>query len=163
VDATGLKSSARELAAFGQVYLDGGRWQNQQIVPEACVNESTRALITVPDTPPDQELGYGYQWVGKQTPRHPGYAAVGFGGQRIFVVPDLDMVAVDTQDSAPSGTRPIEIVDDMYSIVYVPHDRPMTQDEINTYFVSNTAFDTTRSNNIVTGGTVPDVTAGATK
>lgn len=46
---------------------------------------------------------------------------------------------------------------------YVPHDRPMTQDEINTYCVSNTAANTTRHNDIVTGGTVPDVTVGATK
>jgi len=44
---------------------------------------------------------------------------------------------------------------------YVPHDRPMTQDEINSYCVMNNAASTTRHNNIVTGGTVPDVTAGA--
>jgi len=44
---------------------------------------------------------------------------------------------------------------------YVPHDRPMTQDEINSYCVMNNAASTTRDNNIVTGGTVPDVTAGA--
>jgi hypothetical protein len=46
---------------------------------------------------------------------------------------------------------------------YVPHARAMTQDEINTYCVSNSAASATAHNSIVTGGTVPDVTAGAVK
>jgi len=45
---------------------------------------------------------------------------------------------------------------------YVPHARAMTQDEINTYCVSNSASSTAH-NNVVTGGTVPDVTVGAIK
>lgn len=44
---------------------------------------------------------------------------------------------------------------------YVPHDRPMTPDEINTYCSVGSAATTTRHDSIVTGGTVPDVTAGA--
>lgn len=46
---------------------------------------------------------------------------------------------------------------------YVPHDRDMTQDEINTYCGSSPVASTTRVNDVVTGGTVPDVTVGATK
>ena len=44
---------------------------------------------------------------------------------------------------------------------YVPHSRAMTQDEIATYCQMNNAANTTRHDSIVTGGTVPDVTAGA--
>lgn len=114
---SGLKLSARELAVFGQLYLDGGRWKDQQIVPQAWVTESTRAQVPVPDTTSGLDLGYGYQWWVNQSPPHPGYAAVGFGGQRIFVIPDLDLVAVVTQDQAPTGYQADRIADDLLSTI----------------------------------------------
>lgn len=113
----GLKLSARELAAFGQLYLDGGRWQDRQIVPEAWVRESTSAVVPVPDDRSGQQLGYGYQWWVMERSPHPGYAAAGFGGQRIFVIPDLDVVVVVTQDQAPDWYEADRIADDLYRTI----------------------------------------------
>jgi CubicO group peptidase (beta-lactamase class C family) len=77
-----------DMAKIGWLYLNKGRWGDRQIVPEEWVTDSTRKHI-------DATLfdGYGYQWwvtPGKY------YAAVGYNGQFIFVVPDKKMVAVFT-------------------------------------------------------------------
>ena len=112
-----LKLSARELARFGQLYLDGGRWKDQQVVPQAWVTESTRAHVPIPDTTSGPQLGYGYQWWVNQSSPHPGYAAIGFGGQRIFVIPDLDLVAVVTQDQAPTGYKADSIADELFNTI----------------------------------------------
>lgn len=100
--ATGLAMSRRDMARFGVLYLNGGRWQGKQIVPEEWVAESTSV----------QALGkgdlssyaYGYQWWRLQD-RHPtvgmlalndAYFAHGLGDQIIFIVPHLKMVVVST-------------------------------------------------------------------
>jgi len=113
----GLKLTARELAEFGQVYLAVGRWHDQQIVPQAWITESTRAVVPVPGLASDQGWGYGYQWWAKNTSPHPGYAAAGLGGQRILIIPDLDMVVIITQDLAPEGYQEDRIVDDLYAAI----------------------------------------------
>jgi CubicO group peptidase (beta-lactamase class C family) len=44
--------------------------------------------------------GYGYQWWVTSEHGHPSFVAVGFGGQFIQVIPDLDLVVVITSDAA---------------------------------------------------------------
>lgn len=54
----GLNSTTRDNARFGQMFADGGRWNGQQIVPEAWIDASTTASAkTAPGA-----IGYGYQW-----------------------------------------------------------------------------------------------------
>jgi CubicO group peptidase (beta-lactamase class C family) len=77
----GLRLTPQEMAKFGYLYLQGGVWEGQQIVPAAWVEASV--------TPPQ----YGYQWWRLA---NGGYAALGYGGQRIAVVPHLDLVVVIT-------------------------------------------------------------------
>ena len=79
-----------DMARFGWLYLNKGRWGNQQIVPSAWVKASTRGHI--PATIFDH---YGYQWWVDSAGY---YMAVGYKGQRIFVVPEMNMVAVFTGD-----------------------------------------------------------------
>ena len=79
-----------DMARFGWLYLNKGRWGDQQIVPSAWVEASTRGHI--PATIFDH---YGYQWWVDSAGY---YMAVGFKGQRIFVVPDKNIVAVFTGD-----------------------------------------------------------------
>jgi len=79
-----------DMAKIGWLYLNNGRWGDQQLVPEKWVADSTRKHISA--TLFD---GYGYQWwvtPGKY------YAAVGYNGQFIFVVPAKNMVVVFTSD-----------------------------------------------------------------
>jgi len=79
-----------DMARFGWLYLNKGRWGNQRILPSAWVETSTRGHI--PATIFDH---YGYQWWVDSAGY---YMAVGYKGQRIFVVPEKNMVAVFTGD-----------------------------------------------------------------
>ena len=90
----GLHMTPRDMAKFGYLYLQGGVWQGQQVVPAEWVEASV------------EPAQYGYQWWKLSGG---GYAALGYGGQRIVVVPDLDMVVVVTGDF--SGTMSRYLVD----------------------------------------------------
>jgi len=91
----GLYLRPRDLAKFGQMYLDGGKWKGKQIVPEDWVVESLAPRI---DAWWDGQ--YGYQWwlfdsqVGDQIISW--FAARGYGDQLIAVFPSLDLVVVFT-------------------------------------------------------------------
>jgi CubicO group peptidase (beta-lactamase class C family) len=95
---SGLKLPSRDLAKFGYLYLNGGRWDTTQVIPAGYVAASTRPR----STPPPDSIGgesYGYQWWVTNQARHPSFRAVGYGGQLIEVVPDLDLVVVITSDA----------------------------------------------------------------
>ena len=79
----------RDMAKIGWLFLNRGRWDGRQIVPAAWVDAATRV-----QTDATWFDGYGYQWWVDED----YYAAVGFGGQFIFVVPDKRLVAVFTSD-----------------------------------------------------------------
>jgi CubicO group peptidase (beta-lactamase class C family) len=85
-----LKLTARDMAALGQLYLDGGRWQDTQVVPTAWVDAATTDQVQSDSA----TEGYGYQWWVETAGGHAAYAAAGYGGQLIEVVPDLRLVAV---------------------------------------------------------------------
>jgi CubicO group peptidase (beta-lactamase class C family) len=86
----GLYLTPRDMARFGTLYLQGGVWEGQQVVPATWVEASVT---------PSQ---YGYQWWRLS---NGGYAALGYGGQRIAVVPDLELVVVITGDFAGATSR----------------------------------------------------------
>jgi CubicO group peptidase (beta-lactamase class C family) len=79
---------AHDMAKIGWLYLNKGRWGEKQVVPSAWVEDSTRGHITA--TLFDH---YGYQWWVDSAGY---YMAVGLRGQRIFVVPQKNLVAVFT-------------------------------------------------------------------
>jgi CubicO group peptidase (beta-lactamase class C family) len=85
-----LKLTANDMAAFGRLYLDDGRWNGQQVVPMAWVDAATTEQVQVDNA----TEGYGYQWWVTTAGGHAAYAAEGYGGQLIEVVPDLRLVAV---------------------------------------------------------------------
>jgi CubicO group peptidase (beta-lactamase class C family) len=81
----------RDIAKLGQLVLQRGEWHGVQVVPAAWIETSTSAQITA-NTP----FRYGYQfWIYKQGAVDV-VAALGQGGQRLFVVPALDLVVVTT-------------------------------------------------------------------
>ena len=83
-----LKS--HDMAKIGLLCLKQGQWQDRQIVSKEWMEISTRKHI---DTDMPSGAGYGYQWwVGTDGT----YAAVGGQGQRIFVIPSKNLIAVFT-------------------------------------------------------------------
>ena len=98
--AHGFKLSARDLARFGQLFLQEGVWQDQRILSKSWIEESVTLYSNVGDN-----WGYGYMWWVYQPgffPDHPelnAFAAQGTGGQVIFVIPKLDLVVVNRGDT----------------------------------------------------------------
>jgi len=91
----GLRMRPRDLAKIGRVVLAHGQWQGRQVVPSEWVTDSLRPHIVASDG-----LYYGYQWwtgaVDWQGKKLAWSAGFGNGGQRLFVVPDLDLTVVTT-------------------------------------------------------------------
>ena len=85
-------STSRDFARFGQLYLQDGRWGDDQVVPEDWVEES----LVPSDASEQAGEPYGYQWwLGEPDGIDEDvFAAVGHDGQWIYVIPDLDMVVV---------------------------------------------------------------------
>ncbi len=98
---SGLVLRPRDLLAFGQMYLNGGTWNGRRIVPAAWVRTSTHAHV---DVPPDQGItdAYGYDWWVDR--RLHVFAAHGYLGQALVVVPRLDEVVLLTSSGEGGGT-----------------------------------------------------------
>jgi CubicO group peptidase (beta-lactamase class C family) len=79
-----------DMAKFGLLYLNHGKWGETQLVPASWVRESSSANVTV-----RPGVGYGYSW-WINTARPPIFEAVGRGGQRISILPNENMVVVFT-------------------------------------------------------------------
>jgi CubicO group peptidase (beta-lactamase class C family) len=89
----GLSVTVEDLAKLGYLYLHHGQWGDQQIVPTAYVQASTTAW-SAGGFPEDNK--YGYQWWVTQEAGYPAFFAAGYGGQYLYVVPDLDTIVVTT-------------------------------------------------------------------
>ena len=86
----GLYLTARDMAKFGFLYLNKGRWDNDQLISENWVETSTKDH----ETNIYGRYSYGYQWYITYVGGHPAFLASGFGGQIIGIVPSLDLVVV---------------------------------------------------------------------
>jgi CubicO group peptidase (beta-lactamase class C family) len=92
----GFRISARDLARFGQLFLQEGVWDSGQIIPAGWVEESTRAYSKTEQS--GTSSGYGYMWwvaVEDLGPIKTGtYCASGYGGHTLEVLPHLHTVIV---------------------------------------------------------------------
>src|SRR5271169_6999313 len=124
IAASGLRMTPRDLARIGLLMLKSGMWSDRQIVPAQWIERSTSPMVDV-----DEIRQYGYQWyLGKFAftvstgPRWDRsrlerfWSAIGNGGQRLFVLPGLDLVVAitagnyDTPDQWVPPTRVIRDV-----------------------------------------------------
>jgi CubicO group peptidase (beta-lactamase class C family) len=97
VDAAGgLYLRPRDMAKFGQLYLNGGTWKGIPVMSSEWVAESTKKRIWAGD----RTRSYGFQWWIEEHPWQgkvvTSFAARGWGGQRIYVFPELQLVVVFT-------------------------------------------------------------------
>lgn len=94
IAASGLRLRPRDLLKFGQLYLDQGKWHGAQIISKSWINASLSPHIGV-----ESDLKYGYQWWLRTDSKAANgslvwAAAFGNGGQRIWLVPSANLVAV---------------------------------------------------------------------
>lgn len=91
----GIYATPREMAKIGLLFMNGGRYNDQQIIDESWIKASTSNQIgdEFANYGAQQGIKYGYQW---WVPSEGSFMAVGWGGQTIFVMPELDVIVVKT-------------------------------------------------------------------
>ncbi len=97
----GLYLRPTDMARFGQMFLDDGRWNGTQVISKQWVKASFEQHVDLAGKSHQHVIGYGYWWwifepateIGATLPF---YAAYGANGQFIFVVPEFDLVVVVT-------------------------------------------------------------------
>jgi CubicO group peptidase (beta-lactamase class C family) len=99
----GLSVRTEDIAKFGQLYLQKGKWQGKQLVPESWIDAATARQTSNGSNPnSDWDQGYGYQF---WRCRHGAYRGDGAFGQYCVVLPEQDAVIAIT-----SGLRDMQQV-----------------------------------------------------
>lgn len=104
-----FRVSALDLARFGQLYLNGGIWNGNRLIPEAWIRESLLKHSHVEpgvhglvESKSEDTPGYGYLWwietayygTGKRSELANSYSAEGMGGHLVLVAPEVNIVIV---------------------------------------------------------------------
>lgn len=123
--AAGLRLRPRDAAKIGQLLLNKGAWGGKQIVSARWIEQSV--------TPRFQAIGYfgglfyyGQQWwMGRTLSGDKDVkwiAAIGLGGQRLFIIPELDLVVMTTSGLYGSGRQGQAALDILANVI-IPYVR----------------------------------------
>jgi CubicO group peptidase (beta-lactamase class C family) len=108
--AYSFRMSARDLARFGVLYQQGGRWRGARIIPSQWITESTTTYSIVDA---GAGVGYGYMWM--TIPEGSAFAHLigasgfyhtGVGVHIVIIIPDLKLVLVEQYDTDGVWTDP---------------------------------------------------------
>jgi CubicO group peptidase (beta-lactamase class C family) len=120
--ASGLRLLPRDMLKVGQLALAGGAWNGRQIVPADWVRRVTTPMVLI-----DRGFSYGYQWYMSDivvgTPPQPRHwvGGIGWGGQRLYVLPALDLVvAINCGNYNQSGMEQSRITSTVLTQVVLP-------------------------------------------
>jgi len=110
----------RDMAKFGQLFLNRGEWNGERIISSGWCDLSTTAYLNPNDFTAEFPWadGYGYHWWQKTFVRpagkHAAHFGFGWGGQMIMVIPDLSLVIVTTAGNWFEAEKisPLSIVSD---------------------------------------------------
>ena len=110
-----LEMRPRDLAKFGWLYLNDGRWNGAQVISSTWVESSIREHVAIPGRASDGD-GYGYQWF-LASYEHGGKtidAAIrtGWGGQALVLFPSLNTLVVLTGGDYVLKTQVSELISD---------------------------------------------------
>lgn len=108
----GLFLKAHDLARIGHLFVNDGEWNGKQVLSADWIAASVKPHIA--DVSPSNDgrnSGYSYQW---WVPEHENgeakvYGGIGFGGQRLIVVPEHNIVAVLTGWNIFGNPEPVEV------------------------------------------------------
>ena len=120
--ASGLRLQPRDLLKIGQLVLAGGAWDGRQVVPRDWLRRAIAPAVALPDG-----RRYGYHWylgasaVGASGRRQPWVGGIGWGGQRLYVFPALDLVVAQCCGNYDkSGTEQRRISDAIIGEIVLP-------------------------------------------
>ncbi|MCZ8521928.1 MULTISPECIES: serine hydrolase domain-containing protein [Paenibacillus] len=117
IGAWAMALTARDMAKLGWLFLKEGEWEGKALLPKGWVRESLSKRV-VHHYKDGRQGGYGYFWwlkplasglLGADKRSYETFYAAGSGGQRIFVVPGLELVVTLTASSA-DGEMPEELL-----------------------------------------------------
>ena len=115
----GLRVRTEDIAKFGQLYLQNGKWNGQQLIPAIWVEQATSKQVSNGSNPTsDWNQGYGFQF---WQCRHDAYRGDGAFGQYCIVMPKLDAVIAIT-----SGVSSMQAVLDVVWSRFIPACHPDT-------------------------------------
>ncbi len=102
----------RDMAKFGYIFLNNGKWKDKQIISKEWIDESIKVRFQV-----NSSQGYGYQWWTRAFRTTKGnfnsFYSSGNGGQLIIIIKELNLVVVLTGGhfGSPLMSRAFEIVE----------------------------------------------------
>ncbi len=112
--SSALYLTPRDMAKIGQLYLNGGTWNDQRIVSADWIAASTQEVVALPAAMrvPYHATGYGYLWwlESYRGGTLPAYSARGFGSQYIVVIPGAKLVVVFTGGTWNSSPLAVPIM-----------------------------------------------------
>lgn len=90
----GLYLKEEDLAKIGSLFLNGGKWQGKQVVPQKWVSSSISPIATNLYPGENDNTGYGYQWWvwDHSNGKTKVFGAQGYGGQYLTVAPDYNLI-----------------------------------------------------------------------
>jgi len=94
-----FRMSARDLAIYGQLYLNYGTWNREQLIPREWINASTRVYSI---NNPEYGLGYGMLWyiyLPQEDTHRNSFFHTGAGIHMLGIYPDMDLVFVHRVDT----------------------------------------------------------------
>jgi CubicO group peptidase (beta-lactamase class C family) len=123
----GLKLCTEDIAKFGQLYLQKGKWNGKQLIPQKWVEQATTKEVPNDAAPsakggPDWQQGYGFQF---WRCTHNAFRGDGANGQFCVVMPDQDAVIAIT---AATGNMQAELNVVWDKLLPAFHDAALTED-----------------------------------
>ncbi|TDF96173.1 serine hydrolase domain-containing protein [Paenibacillus piri] len=128
-----LQLTTRDMAKLGLLYLHEGQWDGKKVVPRSWVEASLKQRVETPIVDGTRG-GYGYFWWLKpiageanEVLDHEVFYASGSGGQRIFVIPDYNMIFAVTANNQKEGAMPEQML--VKAAMAVKSDKPLKPNE----------------------------------
>ena len=106
VGGSGLFLRTRDLAKFGQLYLNDGEWEGQQLISAAWIADTVARRVDISSWA-TYSSAYGFQWwladLDYRNKDVETWITSGYGGQYLFVVPELELVVAFTGHNYEPG------------------------------------------------------------
>jgi CubicO group peptidase (beta-lactamase class C family) len=111
--ASGLRMTPRDLARIGELVLAEGEWDGRRVVPAEWIRTMVQPRLRT-----DWGAGYGFHWYLETIAGRRMVLAAGNGGQRLAVVPELDLAVAITAgnyDDAEQWRTPVAVLEQVAS------------------------------------------------